>query len=204
MRSMTLRRCISPWPASTVSPVSASCRTVSVGSSSASFCSAPDSRTSSLRSVVVIAASNTGAGAVGNDSIASPASPSTVPVAMPSRRPSDTTSPAPASAILAGSPPGRRQMPPSRTPLSVAPSLSGPRQTRPHETLPPAPPLIVRNTCTRGPPAGSTPRRSAVATAEGASCRSDFHSRKTPQARSAAPSSTPPTVPAASSWRSRS
>ena len=198
-RSSAARRCISPWPASTVAPLSASCATDSAGSSSVKRCSAAERRTSSLRSSGAMDSAWTAGGGSGNGS-AGP--PRVAPVLTPSSRPIATRSPASACGTFRSSPPGKRWMPPARCPSSAAPSRSGPRQSRANDKRPAWPACTVRNTCASGPPSAGMPRRVAVSAAAGTSCRSAFHSRWTPLLFSAAPRRTPITAPLASPLRS--
>ena len=68
-----------------------------------------------------------------------------------------------------------------------------------------APPLMVRNTCTSGPPAGvdAAPRGGLGGGGRVVAQRLPQPAAR-PRRDRPRPSSTPPTVPAASSWRSRS
>ena len=192
-------RCISPWPASTVSPMSASWRSDQAGI-------LLDQLLQRAGKAHVVLAVGGGDG----ERIDRLRRLREGQVQRRPHRPAARRWPRPragraqrsrrlaASVILVISPLVARHMPPMRLPSSVAPSFTGPRQTRAHVSLPPKPAFSVRKICTSGPPVSGTPRRSAVIAAVGASWRSAFHSRRMPWSRSAQPSSTSVTWPSAS------
>ena len=153
-RSSDTRRCISPWPHSTIWWVSLECSSLSEGSSSISLASAPVSFTSSLRSLMLMATPYTGSGGRGGLTCVPP------PLSA------DSVSPGSASSPAGPAPPCRRPWPcprlraswPSienadaarsseRAPCTMVPSPNSPASTRTIDSLPPCAEYMVFSTC---------------------------------------------------------